>query len=128
MQIENEQIIRNNLYILLFIVIVIACLIFLYQRKLIQKERTIQMQEEQLRIYSLQIHENEMQMAQNKVHIMQLSEQLAANEGLHETMMEQQNGLNELKKGMRIYKKKLFYYNRTWRNIHKTCKENSKRN
>ena len=98
LQIENEQIIRNNLYILLFIVIVIACLIFLYQRKLIQKERTIQMQEEQLRIYSLQIHENEMQMAQNRVHIMQLSEQLAANEGLHETMMEQQNGLNELKK------------------------------
>ena len=73
LQIENEQIIRNNLYILLFIVIVIACLIFLYQRKLIQKERTIQMQEEQLRIYSLQIHENEMQMAQNRVHIMQLS-------------------------------------------------------
>lgn len=98
LQIENEQIIRNNLYILLFIVIVIACLIFLYQRKLIQKERTIQMQEEQLRIYSLRIHENEMQMAQNRVHIMQLSEQLAANEGLHETMMEQQNGLNELKK------------------------------
>lgn len=98
LQIENEQIIRNNLYILLFIVIVIACLIFLYQRKLIQKERTIQMQEEQLRIYSLRIHENEMQMAQNRVHIMQLSEQLAANKGLHETMMEQQNGLNELKK------------------------------
>lgn len=98
LQIENEQIIRNNLYILLFIIIVIACLIFLYQRKLIQKERTIQMQEEQLRIYSLRIHENEMQMAQNRVHIMQLSEQLAANKGLHETMMEQQNGLNELKK------------------------------
>lgn len=98
LQIENEQIIRNNLYILLFIIIVIACLIFLYQRKLIQKERTIQMQEEQLRIYSLRIHENEMQMAQNRVYIMQLSEQLAANKGLHETMMEQQNGLNELKK------------------------------
>ena len=98
LQIENEQIIRNNLYILLFIVVVIACLIFLYQRKLIQKERTIQMQEEQLRIYSLQIHENEMQMAQNGVHITQLSEQLAANEGLHETMIEQQNGLDELKK------------------------------
>lgn len=98
LQIENEQIIRNNLYILLFIVIIIACLIFLYQRKLIQKERTIQMQEEQLRIYSLRIHENEMQMAQNEVHITQLSEQLAANEGLHETMLEQQNGLDELKK------------------------------
>ena len=98
LQIENEKIIRNSLYILLFIVIIIACLIFLYQRKLIQKERTIQMQEEQLRIYSLRIHENEMQMAQNRVHIMQLSEQLAANEGLHETMMEQQNGLDELKR------------------------------
>ena len=62
------------------------------------KERTIQMQEEQLRIYSLRIHENEMQMAQNRVHIMQLSEQLAANEELHETMLEQQNGLDELKR------------------------------
>lgn len=98
LQIENEQIIRNNLYFLLSIVIIIACLIYLYQCKLIQKERTIQIQEEQLRIYSLQIHENEMQMAQNKVHITQLSEQLAANEGLHETMLELQNGLDELKK------------------------------
>lgn len=98
LQIENEQIIQNYLYISLFIVIIIACLIFLYQRKLIQKERTIQMQEEQLRIYSLRIHENEMQMAQNGVHITQLSEQLAANEGLHETMAEQQNGLDELRR------------------------------
>lgn len=98
LQIENGRIIRNNLYILLFIIIITACLIFLYQRKLIQKERTIQMQEEQLRIYSLRIHENEILMAQNGVHITQLSEQLAANEGLHETMLEQQNGLDELRR------------------------------
>lgn len=98
LQIKNEQIIRNNLYILLLIVIIIACLIFLYQRKLIQKERTIQIQEGQLRIYSLRIHDNEMQMVQNGVHIAQLSEQLAANEGLHETMIEQQNGLDELRR------------------------------
>lgn len=98
LQIENERIIRNALYISLFIVVIIAFLVFLYQRKLIQKERTIQMQEEQLRSYSLQIHDNEMQMAQNEVHIAQLSEQLAANEGLYETMTEQQNGLDELKK------------------------------
>lgn len=83
------------------------------------------MQEEQLRIYSLRIHENEMQMAQNRVHIMQLSEQLAANEELHETMLEQQNGLDELKRKNENLQKKPFYYNRTWRNIHKRCKENS---
>lgn len=98
LQIENERIIRNALYISLFIVVITACLVFLYQRKLIQKERTIQMQEEQLRIYSLQIHGNEMQMTQNEIHISQLSEQLAANEGLYETMTEQQNGLDELRK------------------------------
>lgn len=98
LQIENERIIRNALYISLFIVVIIACLAFLYQRKLIQKERTIQMQEEQLRSYSLQMLDNEMQMTQNEVHIAQLSEQLAANEGLQETMTEQQNGLDELKK------------------------------
>lgn len=98
LQIENERIVRNVLYILLFIVVIIACLILLYQHKLIQKERTIQMQEEQLRSYSLQIHDNEMQMTQNEVHIAQLSEQLAANEGLQETMTEQQNGLDELRK------------------------------
>lgn len=98
LQIKNERIIRNSLYTLLVVVIIIAYLIYLYQRKLIQKERTIQMQEEQLRISGLQIHDNEMQMTQNKVHIAQLSEQLAANEGLHETMAEQRNGLDELRK------------------------------
>lgn len=106
LQIENERIIRNALYISLFIVVIIAFLVFLYQRKLIQKERTIQMQEEQLRSYSLQIHDNEMQMAQNEVHIAQLSEQLVANEGLYETMTEQQNGLDELKKRNEILQEK----------------------
>lgn len=108
LQIENKEIALNNLYIILSIIVIIAVLIYLYQNKLIQKERTIQMHEEQLRSYSLQIHDNEMQMKQNEAHIAQLSEHLAANEGLHETMVEQQNGLEELKKRNEILQKETY--------------------
>ena len=97
LQIENERLERNALRIVLFITIICAIPIFYYQRKLIRKKRTIQMQEEQLRSYNLRIYENEVQMEQNEVFIAQLTEQLAANIDLHETMREQQIGLDELK-------------------------------
>jgi chromosome segregation ATPase len=64
---------------------------------LIQKGNTIQTQEEQLRMYSQQIHENEMQMEQNEIYIAQLSEQLNTNQGLHDAIAEQQNALNEFR-------------------------------
>lgn len=105
LQIEKEKITLNYLYIILSIVVIIAVLIYLYQHKLIQKERTIQMHVEQLRLYSMQIHDNERRMKQNEAHIAQLSEHLAANEGLHETMAEQKNGLEELKKRNEILQK-----------------------
>lgn len=97
LQIDNERIIRHSLYIILSIVILIAILIYIYQRKLIQKGNTIQTQEEQLRMYSQQIHENEMQMEQNEIYIAQLSEQLNTNQGLHDAIAEQQNALNEFR-------------------------------
>ena len=95
LQIDNERIIRHSLYIILSIVILIAILIYIYQRKLIQKGNTIQTQEEQLRMYSQQIHENEMQMEQNEIYIAQLSEQLNTNQGLHDAIAEQQNALTK---------------------------------
>ena len=64
---------------------------------MIQKGNTIQTQEEQLRMYSQQIHENEMQMEQNEIYIAQLSEQLNTNQGLHDAIAEQQNALNEFR-------------------------------
>lgn len=97
LQIKNERLERNTLYIVLFITIICAIPIFYYQRKLIRKKRTIQMQEEQLHSYNLRIYENEVQMERNEAFIAQLTEQLAANNDLHETMTEQQVGLDELK-------------------------------
>lgn len=97
LQLENERLERNTLYTILLITIICAIPILYYQRKLIRKKRTIQMQEELLRSYNLQICENEIHMEQNKAFIAQLSEQLAANNDLHETMTEQQMGLDELK-------------------------------
>lgn len=94
--IEKEQSTQINLYILLSIIVLVALLIFLYQRKLMQKQQMIQKQEEQLRNYSLQMHDNEMQIEQNSSHIALLSEQLASNEGLQETMVEQQNEMESI--------------------------------
>lgn len=94
--IEKEQSTRNSLYIILSIIVLVALLIFLYQRKLMQKQQMIQKQEEQLRSYSLQMHDNEMQIEQNSSHIALLSEQLASNEGLQETMVEQQNEMESI--------------------------------
>lgn len=73
---------------------------------MIQKGNTIQTQEEQLRMYSQQIHENEMQMEQNEIYIAQLSEQLNTNQGLHDAIAEQQNALNEFRLKTRNYKRK----------------------
>lgn len=94
--IEKEQSTRNSLYIILSIIVLVALLIFLYQRKLMQKQQMIQKQEEQLRNYSLQMHDNEMLIEQNSSHIALLSEQLASNEGLQETMVEQQNEMESI--------------------------------
>lgn len=94
--IEKEQNRRINLYIILSLVVVTALIILIYQRKLIQKRQTIHKQEEQLRSYNLQIHSNEMQIEQNNTHIALLSEQLASKEGLHETMIEQQNEMESI--------------------------------
>ena len=97
LQIEKERITRNGLYTFLFIISIAATLIVFYQRKLIRKERTIQLQAEQLRIFSVQIHNNETQIEQNNTHISQLTEQIVSHGELQETVQEQQNMVEELK-------------------------------
>lgn len=96
LQIKNERFLRNGLFALLFLILIISLLIYFYQRKLIKKERTIQSQEEQLRIYNLQIHDNESHIEHNKMLISQLSEQIVTNGDLQETVQEQQNMVDEL--------------------------------
>lgn len=97
LQIEKERITRNGLYTSLFIIAIAATLIVSYQRKLIRKERTIQSQAEQLRVFSVQIHNNETQIEQNNTHISQLTEQIVSHGELQETVQEQQNMVEELK-------------------------------
>lgn len=97
LQIEKERITRNGLYTSLFIIAIAATFIVFYQRKLIRKERTIQSQAEQLRVFSVQIHNNETQIEQNNTHISQLTEQIVSHGELQETVQEQQNMVEELK-------------------------------
>ena len=97
LQIEKERITRNGLYTSLFIIAIAATFVVFYQRKLIRKERTIQLQAEQLRVFSVQIHNNETQIEQNNTHISQLTEQIVSHGELQETVQEQQNMVEELK-------------------------------
>ena len=55
------------------------------------------MQAEQLRVFSVQIHNNETQIEQNNTHISQLTEQIVSHGELQETVQEQQNMVEELK-------------------------------
>lgn len=79
LEIERGQLRQRILWIGLIVLFVIAVLIFVYQRKLLKKERSIQQTKEQLRYYIIQLSENESVIAKNEELIHSLSAQLDEN-------------------------------------------------
>lgn len=96
LKIEKDRIIHTILLILLLILFAVGILIYRYQRKLLQKERTIQHNEEQLRFYTLKIHENEALIGRNVSRIQKLSEEIEQNNELQGQLEEQQNAISEM--------------------------------
>ena len=70
------------------LIVVIAVVAYLYQKRLVRKETTIRKQSEQLQDYMLQLHEYETQLMQNNRYMEELKEQLSGlemnSEELHE--------------------------------------------
>jgi len=84
LDVEQAEMKQRFLWIGMLVLIVIMVVIFVYQRKLLKKERTIQQAKEQLRLRSMQLSENEQTIHKNDELIKTLSGQLDENNDLKE--------------------------------------------
>lgn len=89
--IENDENTRKALIMLVLLICAIATLIYIYQHKLMKKERTIQKKEEDLRRNTIKISENELLIKRNQLRMEELIAQIEANKD----MQEQLDELNE---------------------------------
>ena len=82
--IERDRAIILSLCALLFFIIAIACILNIYHRKLLQRERALQKNKEKQERYLMQLHANECKISENEEQIQALSEQLQENSGMLE--------------------------------------------
>ncbi|MCL2650653.1 MAG: hypothetical protein FWD60_06465 [Candidatus Azobacteroides sp.] len=123
-QFANNKLIQNNLqldiergkmkqgflWVGIIVLLIIASIIYIYQRKLLKKERSEQKAKEQLRLHTLQLTENEAIIRRNEEMISSLSSQLDENEDLKQEIA-QLNEENETLKGKNKTLQKDIEYN-----------------
>ena len=78
------------------LIVVIAVVAYLYQKRLVRKETTIRKQSEQLQNYMLQLHEYETQLMQNNRYMEELKEQLSGQEMNSEELHEYREQIDSL--------------------------------
>ena len=96
LKIEKDRTIHIGLVLLVFLICLIGALIMNYQPRLLRKERTIQKNEEQIRLYTFRIRENESLMNRNKRRMEELIAQIEENQEMQEQWEEQQNVLSKI--------------------------------
>lgn len=97
LELKKDKTIHKILVCLICLLITIAMIIFIYQKKLLQKERMIQDTESKMRIKMLQIQENEQIINKNLKHINDLNNQIYRNKDVQEQMEEQTKILSYIK-------------------------------
>jgi len=80
LKLEKADTQRLLFIITICLIVVIAVVAYLYQKRLVRKETTIRKQSEQLQDYMLQLHEYETQLMQNNRYMGELKEQLSGQE------------------------------------------------
>ncbi len=80
LKLEKADAQRMMFIITICLIIVIAIVAYLYQKRLVRKETTIRKQSEQLQDYMLQLHEYETQLMQNNRYMDELQEQISRQE------------------------------------------------
>lgn len=80
LKLEKTDAQRMMFIITICLIVVIAVLVYLYQKRLVRKETTIRKQSEQLHGYMLQLHEYETRLMQNNRYMEELEEQLSCQE------------------------------------------------
>ena len=97
LKIKEEQGRRLILYILLATGFIVAVLVYLYQRKLLKKERYLQQVKEQMRLHRIALSENEQQMRRNEEVIHALSAQLDGQDGLNDQLRDRQEEIEQIR-------------------------------
>ena len=96
LRLEKADAQRMMFIITICLIVVIAVVAYLYQKRLVRKETTIRKQSEQLQEYMLQLHEYETQLMQNNRYMEELKEQLSGQEMNSEELHEYREQIDSL--------------------------------
>lgn len=86
--IEKSHFMKSALFILIILLLLIGSLIFIYQRKLLRKERDVQETKKQLQSHLVCLHENEAVIRKNEDLIKSLFMQIEENTELQESLQD----------------------------------------
>lgn len=86
---EKSRITRNSLLVVCMLLVVMAFLVYRYQKRLLKKERTIQETEKKLNESIVQLQENEKRIRKNLEYIEELNRRLEKSKNLHEQQIEE---------------------------------------
>lgn len=96
LQIEKEELQQTYMAVLIGVFVIIAALIFTYQRRLLLKERSMQEIREQIRSHLIRLRENESIISKNEEQIRNITGQLQQNSDLQEQVSFQQSEIAEI--------------------------------
>lgn len=96
LKLEKADAQRMMFIITICLIMIIAVVAYLYQKRLVRKETTIRKQSEQLQDYMLQLHEYETQLMQNNRYMEELREQLSSRDNDSDERHEQQEQMERL--------------------------------
>ena len=96
LKLEKADAQRMLFIITICLIVVIAVVAYIYQKRLVRKETTIRLQSEQLQAYLLQLHENEGRLQQNRRYLDELKEQLPRHDSDAEERIAQQEQMARL--------------------------------
>lgn len=89
LELEKSQLFKSSLFILSLLLLTIIILVYVYQRRLLTKERTIQKNKDLLRQYTRQLRENDLTIRKNQERIEDLSVEMSNHVDLEESVKEQ---------------------------------------
>lgn len=96
LKLEKADAQRMMFIITICLIVVIAVVAYLYQKRLVRKETTIRKQSEQLQDFMLQLHEYETRLMQNNRYMEELREQLSSHDNDSDERHEQQEQMERL--------------------------------
>lgn len=106
LEIQNGNILKIGLSILIIIICIVALTIYIYQRKLIKKERDILNSKKQILSYTISLRENEAIINNNDKIIQTLTAQLEKNAEINELLKEEREEIEHLRQINRSLKEK----------------------